>query len=445
MSEADLIVRGGTVVMGAGVAVADVAVVGGRITAVGPDLGSAAAEEIDASGLHVFPGGIDSHVHFNEPGRTEWETISRGSAALAAGGYTTFIDMPLNSLPVTVDSPAFDLKLAAATGSSLVDFGLWGGLVPGNLARLAELAERGVMGFKAFMCPSGIDEFPACDELTLLEGMKRIARLGSILLVHAEDPRILEAKAQSVYGNGARDFVRSRPPEAEWEAISRAVTLAAETGCRLHVVHVSTARGAEMIDEAQARGVDVSGETCAHYLLYVEDDLERLGGLGKCAPPFRADGDRRGLLQMLAAGRLSMVVSDHSPSTIALKQGADFFKLWGGISGCQSTRQLLLAKDGLDIPTIAAVTATNVARRFGLAHKGDVAPGFDADLWLVDLAHEDVVRGNDLLYRNQFSAHEGQPIRGRTVRTMVRGRTVFADGQPVAEAAGTFIRASARS
>jgi allantoinase len=148
---------------------------------------------------------------------------------------------------------------------------------------------------------------------------------------------------------------------------------------------------------------------------------------------------------MLADGRLSMVVSDHSPSTIALKQGADFFKLWGGISGCQSTRQLLLAKDGLDVPAIAAVTATNVARRFGLAHKGDVAPGFDADLWLVDLAHEDVVRGNDLLYRNQFSAHEGQPIRGRTVRTMVRGRTVFADGQPVAKAAGRFIRADARS
>jgi allantoinase len=445
VNEADLIVRGGRVVTNSGVTVADVAVDGGRITAVGPDLGSTGAEEIDASGLHVFPGGIDSHVHFNEPGRTEWETISRGSAALAAGGYTAFIDMPLNNLPVTVDSPAFDLKLEAATSSSLVDFGLWGGLVPDNLDRIAELTERGVMGFKAFMCPSGIDEFPACDDSTLLEGMKRIAQLGSILLVHAEDPRILEAKAQSASGNGARDFVRSRPPEAEWEAISGAVSLAAETGCRLHVVHVSTARGVEMINEARARGVDVSGETCAHYLLYVEDDLERLGGLGKCAPPFRADDDRRGLWQMLADGRLPIVVSDHSPSTIALKQGADFFKLWGGISGCQSTRQLLLAMDRLDLPTIAAVTATNVARRFGIADKGDVVPGFDADLWLVDLAHQDVVRGNDLLYRNQFSAHEGHPIRGRTVRTMVRGRTVFADGQPLTEATGRFIRASARS
>jgi allantoinase len=445
VNDADLIVRRGSVVTSSGVTVADVAVAGGRITAVQPDLGLKGADEIDASGLHVFPGGIDSHVHFNEPGRTEWETISCGSAALAAGGYTTFIDMPLNNLPVTVDSAAFDLKLEAATRSSIIDFGLWGGLVPNNLEHLAELSERGVTGFKAFMCPSGIDEFPACDDSTVLEGMKRIARLGSILLVHAEDPRIVEAQAQSVKGTGARDFVRSRPPEAESEAIALAVALAAETGCRLHVVHVSTARGAEIINEARARGVDISGETCPHYLLYVEDDLERLGGLGKCAPPFRTTADRDGLWTHLTEGWLAMVVSDHSPSTLELKQGDDFFKLWGGISGCQSTRQLLLAKDRLDLPTIAAVTATNVARRFGLARKGDVSVGFDADLWLVDLAHEDVVRGNDLLYRNRFSAHEGQLIRGRTVRTMVRGRTVFADGQPVTEAAGRFIRAGARS
>ncbi len=445
MNDADLIVRGGSVVTSSGVTVADIAVAGGRITAVQPDLGLKGADEIDASGLHVLPGGIDSHVHFNEPGRTAWETISRGSAALAAGGYTTFVDMPLNNLPVTVDSAAFDLKLAAATRSSIVDFGLWGGLVPGNLDRLAELSERGVTGFKAFMCPSGIDEFPACDDFTLLEGMKRISRMGSILLVHAEDPRTVEAQTRIAKGTRARDFVRSRPPEAEATAISRAVALAAETGCRLHVVHVSTERGAELISEARARGLDVSGETCPHYLIYVEDDLERLGGLGKCAPPFRTTADRDGLWTHLSEGRLAMVVSDHSPSTLELKQGNDFFKVWGGISGCQSTRQLLLAKDRLDLATVAALTATNVARRFGLARKGDVSVGFDADLWLVDLAHEDVVRGNDLLYRNQFSAHEGQPIRGRTVRTMVRGRTVFADGQPVTEAGGRFIRAGARS
>jgi allantoinase len=291
------------------------------------------------------------------------------------------------------------------------------------------------------MCPSGIDEFPACDERTLREGMKGIARLGSILLVHAEDPALI---ASNPHGNGPRAFAESRPPEAELSAISRAIHLADEAGCRLHVVHVSTARGAEMIGEAQAKGADVSGETCPHYLLYVEDDLERLRGLGKCAPPFRSSGDRDGLWRMLADGVLPMVVSDHSPSTLDLKEGPDFFKLWGGISSCQSTRQLLLAEDALELPVVAAVTATNVAHRFGLEGKGDISVGFDADLWLVDLTYTDLVRREDLLYRNPFSAHEGRPIRGKTVRTMVRGRTVFARGNVVGQAGGSMVRSSHR-
>jgi allantoinase len=429
-----VIVRGGTVVTARGVERADIAIADGVITAVGANL-DANGEEIDASGLHVLPGGIDSHVHFNEPGRTEWETIANGSAALAAGGYTAFVDMPLNNLPVTIDAAAFDLKLEAMKRSSVVDFGLWGGLVPGNLDRIEELHRRGVIGFKAFMCPSGIDEFPACNKHVLREGMHRIAQLGSILLVHAEDQEIIERQVPKARGSGPRDFVRSRPPEAELDAIVRAIELARETGCRLHVVHVSTAEGFVLIREAQERGVDVSGETCPHYLLYVEDDLLRLGGLGKCAPPFRSAADREGLWRMLDEGVLPIVVSDHSPSTLELKQGDDFLKLWGGISGCQSTRQLLLGR-ALPPPTVAAVTATNVARRFGLAGKGDIAPGFDADLWLVDVDHDGLVRREDLLYRNPFSAHEGHRIRGRTIRTLVRG-------QPATR--GRFMRAGGRS
>lgn len=424
-----MIIRGGSVVTARGVENADIAIDGDLVTAVGrnlPDDG----EEIDASGLHVFPGGIDSHVHFNEPGRTEWEDIAHGSAALAAGGYTSFIDMPLNNLPVTTDVAAFDLKLEAMKRSSKVDFGPWGGLVPGNLDQLEPLVRRGVLGFKAFMCPSGIDEFPACNRHVLREGMERIAALGSILLVHAEDQEIIERHVQKARGTGPVDFVESRPAEAEVDAIFRAIELATETGCRLHVVHVSTAQGAKLIGEARDRGVDVSGETCPHYLLYVKEDLDRLGGIGKCAPPFRTAADRDALWDM------PMVVSDHSPSTLDLKQGEDFFQLWGGISGCQSTRQLLLGQDRLDLSQIAAVTATNIAERFGLARKGDIAPGFDADLWIVDLSHADVVRRDDLLYRNQFSAHEGQPIRGRTVRTLVRGRDA---------GRGRFIRAGERS
>jgi allantoinase len=421
----DLVIRGGTVVTSTSIGAADISVTDGSITAVGTNLGDA-AQEIDASGLHVFPGGIDSHVHFNDPGRTEWETIANGSAALAAGGYTSFVDMPLNNLPVTIDGPAFDLKLAAATRSSVVDFGFWGGLVPGNLERLGELAKRGVLGFKAFMCPSGIDEFPACDERTLREGMKRIAQLDSILLLHAEDP----AKLSEPKGTTARDFLDSRPWEAELSAVHDAIAWAREAGCRLHVVHVSWVPSAALIQLARENGGDVSGETCPHYLLYSEDDLEKMGGLGKCAPPFRSAGSLEAMWTSLADGWLQMVVSDHSPSTLALKQGENFLRIWGGISGCQSTRQLLLAQNRLELPVIAAVTSTNVANRFGLKHKGHIAPGFDADLWLVDLSHSDVVRREDLLYRNPFSAHEGQPIRGRTVRTLVRGQTVFADDRP---------------
>jgi allantoinase len=444
LSDADLIVRGGMVVTSSDMYVSDVAVTGGRVSAVGPNLSISADEEIDASGLHVFPGGIDSHVHFNDPGRKEWETIACGSAALAAGGYTTFIDMPLNNLPVTIDGEAFDLKLESAKRSSLLDFGLWGGLVPGNLDKLGELIERGVMGFKAFMCPSGIDEFPAADERTLREGMTRIAQLDSILLVHAEDPAILELHARIAVGTAWQDFVRSRPPEAELQAIFLATGIARETGCSLHIVHVSTARGAELITEAQMRGTDVTGETCPHYLLYVEDDLERLGGIGKCAPPLRTKEDRYQLWRAVLEDRLHMVVSDHSPSTLDLKKGADFFQIWGGVAGCQSTRQLLLAK-GMGPSTVATITASNVAERFRIAGKGHIAEGFDADLWLVDLSHEDLVRRKDLLYRNRFSAHEGQPIRGRTVRTLLRGQTVFVEGKAVGKPAGRFIRPGARS
>jgi allantoinase len=420
-----MIVRGGTVVTARGPQFMDIAIADGRITEVGRHLDDD-AEVIDATGLHIFPGGIDSHVHFNEPGRTEWEDIAHGSAALAAGGYTTFIDMPLNNLPVTTTVEAFDLKLAAMNRSSRVDFGLWGGLVPGNLDQLEGLVQRGVMGFKAFMCPSGIDEFPASDERTLRDGMKRIAELDSILLVHAEEPSELREPA----GPSARDFAASRPARAELVAITRAIEIAGATGCRLHVVHVSTARGAELIDAAKRLGADVTGETCPHYLLYTAEDLERLGGLAKCAPPFRTERDGERLW------RMPMVVSDHSPSTIELKRGDDFRQVWGGISGCQTTRQLLLAPDRLELSEIAAVTSTNIAERFGLEHKGDIAPGFDADLWIVDLAHEEVLRREDLLYRNPFSVHEGRKIRGRTVRTLVRGKD---------RGRGEFIRPGARS
>ena len=288
MPDYDLILRGGTVVTSTGLKEADVAVAESRIVALAPQLSGTAREEIIATGLHIFPGVIDAHVHFNEPGRTDWEGIETGSCALAAGGGTVFFDMPLNAHPPTLDAESFALKRAAAEKNSLTDFALWGGLVPQNVDRLEELAACGVIGFKAFMSNSGIEDFSRADDQTLREGMKRAAALKLPVAVHAESETMTSALAQeriAANKTSIRDYLDSRPIAAELEAICRAVDLAGETGCALHVVHVSSSAGIQLITEAKARGVNVSAETCPHYLTLTEDDLETLGAVAKCAPP----------------------------------------------------------------------------------------------------------------------------------------------------------------
>ncbi|HYP20188.1 MAG TPA: allantoinase [Chloroflexia bacterium] len=447
MSLYDLIIRNGQVVAADGVTHADIAVADGRIADIGPALEGAAKEEIDAGGLHVFPGVIDAHLHFNEPGRSEWEGFATGSRALAAGGTTTYFDMPLNSHPPTIDAQAFDLKLAAAQAQSLVDFGLWGGIVPGNLDRMEELAERGVVGFKAFMSNSGIEDFQAVDDLTLYEGMVKAAKLGCIVAVHAENDAITSLMARRAISEGklsVRDYLDSRPVIAELEAIIRAILFARETGCALHIVHVSTGRGVSLVAASRLSGIDVSCETCPHYLLLTEEDVEQLGAVAKCAPPIRSQGEQESLWRHLADGTLEMVASDHSPSPPGMKVGDDFFKIWGGISGCQSMLQLLLT-DGyvrrkLPLTTIASVTAEYVARRFRVAPaKGSLAIGADADITLVDLAHSAALRAEDLLYRHRHSPYVGKTLHGRIVRTIVRGTTVYRDGKIVSGPIGRLV------
>ena len=246
MSDFDLIVRSEQ----------DIGISEGKIVALGPNLSGAATSEIDASKLSIFPGVIDSHVHFNEPGRTEWEGFETGSRAAAAGGTTTIFDMPLNSHPPTIDGPSFDAKRAAAEKSSLVDFGLWGGLVPGNLRELETLRDRGVVGLKAFMCHSGIDDFPHVTISILREGMKRSAELGLLVAVHAESEELTQQLTKEKCSAGktsVRDFLESRPIEAELDAVRCAIDLAAATGCRLHIVHVSTGSGVALVAEARRR------------------------------------------------------------------------------------------------------------------------------------------------------------------------------------------------
>jgi allantoinase len=448
MSLYDLIIRNGMLVTAGGTNHADLAISDGRISEVGPELEGASSEDIDATGLHIFPGVIDAHVHCNEPRRTDWEGFSTGTAALAAGGATLFFDMPLNSHPPTLDAASYDLKLSAAQASSLIDFGLWGGLVPGDLDRLDELADRGVVGFKAFMSNSGIDDFPACDDLTLYEGMARAARLGLIVAVHAENDALTTSLAMRAILQGrtsVRDYLQSRPVIAELEAIGRAILYAQETGCSLHIVHVSSGRGVEMVAEARLRGIDVSCETCPHYLSLTDEDVERLGGIAKCAPPIRSQEEQDTLWRSLADGTLPMVASDHSPAPPEMKEGENFFAVWGGISGCQSLLQLLLtdgyAARNLPLMDVARVTSSYVARRFGLLpQKGSLQIGADADITLVDLENSTVLRREDLFYRHKQSPYIGKAMNGRVVRTMVRGTTVYLDGKIVSKPVGRLVK-----
>ena len=420
----------------------------GRLSLLRHELEGTSAEEIDARGLHIFPGVIDAHLHFNDPGRAHWEGFSTGTRALAAGGTTAFFDMPLNASPPTINAESFDLKCREAQAHSLVDFGLWGGLVPGNVDCLEELAERGVVGFKAFMSNSGIEDFASVDDVTLYEGMQRAAQLGRMVALHAESDQItsiLARRAREQGKTGIRDYLDSRPVVAELEAIERAILFAQETGCKLHIVHVSSGRGVALVVEARAKGIDVSCETCSHYLVLTEEDVERLGAVAKCAPPLRTREVQEELWQQLFAGNILMITSDHSPAPAEMKTSSDFFQVWGGISGCQSLLQLLLT-DGyyerqLPLTTIASLTSASIADRFALGpHKGSVAIGADANLVLVNLQESSVLHKDDLYYRHPHSPYIGKTMRGRIHRTLLRGNTIFLDGQFAPDIHSTLIK-----
>jgi allantoinase len=447
MSQFDLILRGGKIVTPESEHVLDIGVSGEKISALGSPLPGTAREEIDARRLHIFPGLIDAHVHFNEPGRADWEGIESGSRALAAGGGTMFFDMPLNAHPPTCDAEGFDLKLAAAQAKSLTDFAFWGGLVPQNLDQLETLANRGVIGFKAFMSNSGIEDFPRADEKTLREGMKRAASLNLPVAVHAESESLTNKLAsEKIAANrtSIRDYLASRPVEAELEAIKQAIELAGETKCSLHVVHVSSGRGVALIAAAKKSGVDVSCETCPHYLTLTEDDVEKLGAVAKCAPPLRAEKIQGELWQKLLSGEITTVGSDHSPSPPEMKRNENFFKVWGGISGAQHTLPLLFegrSRPGFSLSLISRLTSFNVVKRFRLPKtKGRIEAGADADLALIDLSSTFSVRADELFYRHRQSPYLGRALTGRVVRTILRGKTMFKDGKITGASRGQLIK-----
>jgi allantoinase len=442
----DLIVRGGNVVTFGGVKQLEITIENGKVLELSPTINTKAKEEIIAEGLHIFPGLIDVHVHFNEPGRTEWEGITTGSSALAAGGGTLFVDMPLNSTPPVLDQESFLAKKQAAEKLSHTDFALWGGLTPDNLENLGELAELGVIGFKAFMSNSGIDDFKAVDDVSLYEGMKKAAQLGLPVAVHAESETMTSRMTKEIRNSGGksiRDYLNSRPVIAELEAINRAILFAKETACDLHIVHVSSAKGVGLVTEARQRGVKVTCETCPHYLHFTDEDVEQLGAVAKCAPPLRTNQERLELWQALQRGEVDFIASDHSPSSPDLKERDDFFAVWGGISGVQSTLQLLLThQDKLEPQRIALLTSTNPAKRFRLQGKGKLEAGFDADLTLVDLKESETLTKEKLFYRHKQSPYIGQTLKGVIKQTLLRGQVIFKNGKIVAESNGEFISIS---
>lgn len=434
MSDFDLLVRSEH----------DIGISEGRFVALEKNLSGSAREEIDATQLAVFPGVIDAHVHFNEPGRTDWEGFSTGSRAAAAGGTTTVFEMPLNAQPPTIDGWSFDLKRAAAEMESFVDFALWGGLIPGNIEQLETLRDRGIIGLKAFMCDSGMDDFPAVDERELHAGMQRAVQLGLIVAVHAESQEMTGRLTRERIAAGKtsiRDYLESRPVDAELDAIRRALDLAGETGCRLHIVHVSCGRGIEIIAEARTRGVDVSCETCPHYLLLTNEDMERLGAVAKCAPPLRTPNEQKNLWSHLPD--ITTIGSDHSPSPWSMKERANFFEVWGGISSCQHLLGLLVSAL---IPSteIQRLTSKTVAERFGLKQKGAIEIGKDADFTIVDLNSEETVTTENLHYRHRNTPYLGRKLRARIVHTVLRGQTIFRDGKVLGKPSGKFVRPTSK-
>lgn len=395
---------------------------------------------VDARGLVVLPGAVDAHVHCNEPGRTEWEGFAAATRGAAAGGTTTLVDMPLNSIPPTLDGSAVAAKRQALERSAVVDIALWGGLAGADPRPLEELRDAGVVGVKAFMSDPGVPEFPRLEDATLRAGLREAARLGLLVGVHAEDEAMTRERAERLRADGRLDpeaWLESRPAEAEVAAVRRLVAFARESDARIHLLHASAVEAVDELCAARERGLDATVETCTHYLLYAASDLRRLGPLLKCAPPLRDTDNREQLWRRVLAGALDLVASDHSPSAAALKAG-DIWTSWGGVTGVQSLLTGLLSEGvhrrGLSLRRLAWLVATGPARRLGLyPRKGALRSGSHADVALVDLDQGWTLEPSALQARSGLSPYVGRLFRGRVVRTIVRGRTVFRDGEIVAE------------
>ena len=428
MAEYELVIRAERAVTPDGVRPVTVAIRDGRIAAVaGPGAAPDGVSVEELPGHEVLlPGLVDTHVHVDEPGRTEWEGFATATRAAAAGGVTTLIDMPLNSLPPTTTAAALAAKRAAAAPSAHVDVGFWGGAVPGNLADLAGLHQAGAFGFKAFLADSGVPEFGPLDAAGLDAVLAETARLGALLIVHAEDPAVLAA-APAAAGRAYPGFLASRPAQAEDTAIAGLLAAAGWHGARVHILHLASASALPLIAAARAGGAGVSAETCPHYLTFCAEQVPDGATEFKCCPPIRDAANRDGLWAGLAGGLIGTVVSDHSPCPPALKrrESGDFGTAWGGIASLQLGLPAVWTqarRRGHGLTDVVRWMAAGPAALAGLAGKGAIAPGHDADLVAFDDAAAFTVDPARLEHRHPVTPYAGQALTGVVRRTWLRGR-----------------------
>ena len=428
------VIRARRAVVGATERACAVAMADGRIVAI--DSYDADFDGVDqvvlADGEVLLPGLVDTHVHVNEPGRTAWEGFDTATRAAAAGGVTTIIDMPLNSIPPTTSVDALELKRDAARRQAHVDVGFWGGAVPGNLDDVAKLHDAGVFGFKCFLVDSGVEEFPPLDAAQFAAAMAETARVGALLIVHAEDTELIE---QAPSGATYDAFLRSRPHEAEDRAIAQVIGAARRTGGRAHVLHLSSAVALDELRAARADGVDVSVETCPHYLALDAEAVPAGATEFKCCPPIREHDNQDRLWAGLAAADIDMIVSDHSPCTPELKRAdtGDFAAAWGGIASLQVGLPVVWTAArarGHALADVVRWMATNPADRVGLAHKGRIAVGADADVCVLAPDAEFSVETAWLRHRNPVCPYVGQRLTGVVRQTWLRGALIDADGAP---------------
>ncbi|MGW3474151.1 allantoinase AllB [Streptomyces althioticus] len=433
MPDVQLVLRSTRVVTPEGTRAASVAVADGTVTAVLPhDAPVPDGARLEDLGDDVLlPGLVDTHVHVNDPGRTEWEGFWTATRAAAAGGITTLVDMPLNSLPPTTTVDHLRVKRKTAADKAHIDVGFWGGALPDNGADLRPLHEAGVFGFKAFLSPSGVDEFPHLDDDHLARALWEIASFDGLLIVHAEDPHQL-AGAPQRGGPRYADFLASRPRRAEDTAVARLLEQARRFDARVHVLHLSSADALPLLAEAKADGVRVTVETCPHYLTLTAEEVPDGASEFKCCPPIREAANQDLLWQALADGTVDCVVTDHSPSTADLKTD-DFATAWGGISGLQLSLPAVWTearRRGHTLEDVVRWSSTHTARLAGLeARKGAIAPGHDADFAVLAPDETFTVDPAALQHRNRVTAYAGRTLHGVVRSTWLRGERVLADGE----------------